>query len=177
MRQKLGMTDPVRADPLLSSVRETVAESNVTPEQPDKLGWSDPSAYRGDENSQLRPYAVDQILADECWTIIDLQPFESNTPLEDNDFDVSASVFTEVEKPYAVPVKTSSISMQTLAALNTPQLETFQALIQHPNSPKPKRTRRKRMSIAPKGQNPYGRIGRRRCLQCRKWRQKVCDSW
>lgn len=167
--KEIEMTDLVRADPLLSSVRETLVESNV----------NDPSAYtsRGDENSHLSPDAVDQILADECWTIIDLHRFESNPSLEDNDFDVSVSVFTEVEKPCAVPVKTSSVSMEKLGAFNTPQPETFQALIQHPDSPKPKRTRRKTMSIVARGQNPYGRVGKRRCVRCRKWRQKARDSW
>jgi len=159
---------------VLSNTQDAVLESTVTLDHSDKFEISEyPKSGYSNLLSTLEPMIPSPV--EGPWALIDLSQFEMSSSVDVDDFDLSTPAFIAVDKTRMHHVKALSVSLQDLPAINTNQPEKLDSLIQHPESQKPKRTRRPRKTtdVAHVAPNPNGRMGTKRCRQCRKWRQKA----
>jgi hypothetical protein len=110
-----------------------------------------------DENSEARVPAIPQ------------SPDSSNLELQESLDSRSLVPFVE---NFVDPTIELSVAEDPVVAVADVVKAKVRYLRKHLNDPNPARTRRKPDKPVP-ANNLFGRSGRRRCLQCRKWRQKV----
>jgi hypothetical protein len=160
------MTDFVSAEPSTSSIQDKAPEPDMTGQNIIDCVWNE--SLKGTTHLNEIPY---EVLLDGFYTVMDLRPVEDSSVL----CDVSvgpAKVVSEDDEPFTVPARSPG-SMEAIATLTQPQPVELLTLIRSPDSQRRKRTRRKTITFGSVGPNPYGRMGKRRCVQCRKWRQKA----